>query len=204
VLLLDEPLGALDLKLRKQMQLELKRIQHEVGITFVHVTHDQEEAMTMADSIAVMSGGRIEQLGPPDELYERPQTAFVASFLGVSNLLLGQVVGPEAVAIDGGQVRVTEAALDGRTGRVAVGVRPEKIRLGPGEANAITGRVLEVAYVGVATQYVVRTESGPIHVYVQNTQAAARPAARGDEVTVSFSPEVVFVVEASTQEAPND
>ena len=89
VLLLDEPLGALDLKLRKQMQLELKRIQHEVGITFVHVTHDQEEAMTMADTIAVMNGGRIEQLGPPTELYERPATAFVAGFLGASNLLPG-------------------------------------------------------------------------------------------------------------------
>ena len=205
VLLLDEPLGALDLKLRKQMQLELKRIQHEVGITFVHVTHDQEEAMTMADSIAVMSGGRIEQLGPPDELYERPQTAFVASFLGVSNLLHGQVAGPETVALEGGgEVRVTQAALEGRTGRVAMGVRPEKIQLGPGEANAVSGRVLEVAYVGVATQYVVQTRSGPIHVYVQNTRAAARPAARGDELTVSFSPEVVFVVDASTQEAPND
>src|SRR5204862_2592370 len=95
------PLGALDLKLRKQMQLELKRIQHDVGITFVHVTHDQEEAMTMADSIAVMSGGRIEQLGPPDELYERPQTAFVASFLGVSNLLLG-TVSDGVVRLDGG------------------------------------------------------------------------------------------------------
>src|SRR5581483_6224208 len=94
VLLLDEPLGALDLKLRKQMQLELKAIQHEFGITFVHVTHDQEEAMTMADTIAVMNGGRIEQLGTPDELYERPQTAFVAGFLGVSNLLHGTVAGP--------------------------------------------------------------------------------------------------------------
>ena len=93
VLLLDEPLGALDLKLRKQMQLELKAIQHEFGITFVHVTHDQEEAMTMADTIAVMSGGRIEQLGSPNEFYEHPRTAFVAGFLGVSNLLYGTVSG---------------------------------------------------------------------------------------------------------------
>ena len=93
VLLLDEPLGALDLKLRKQMQLELKAIQHDFGITFVHVTHDQEEAMTMADTIAVMQGGRIEQLGTPNELYEKPQSAFVAGFLGVSNLLRGTVVG---------------------------------------------------------------------------------------------------------------
>ena len=96
VLLLDEPLGALDLKLRKQMQLELKRIQNEVGITFVHVTHDQEEAMTMADTIAVMNGGRIEQLGTPAELYERPRTAFVAGFLGKSNLLEGTIAGDGA------------------------------------------------------------------------------------------------------------
>src|SRR5262249_34693547 len=95
VLLLDEPLGALDLKLRKQMQLELKGIQHEVGITFIHVTHDQEEAMTMADRIAVMNGGRIEQLGTPTELYETPRTAFVAGFLGVSNLIAGDVTGPD-------------------------------------------------------------------------------------------------------------
>ena len=93
VLLLDEPLGALDLKLRKQMQLELKRIQTEVGITFIYVTHDQEEAMTMSDRIAVMRAGRIEQLGTPEELYERPTTAFVAGFLGVSNLLDGEVAG---------------------------------------------------------------------------------------------------------------
>ena len=105
VLLLDEPLGALDLKLRKQMQLELKRIQNEVGITFVHVTHDQEEAMTMADTIAVMNGGRIEQLGPPTELYERPATAFVAGFLGASNLLPGTIEGADAIRLDDGTAR---------------------------------------------------------------------------------------------------
>src|SRR5437870_11092180 len=109
-LLLDEPLGALDVKLRKQMQLELKAIQHEFGITFVHVTHDQEEAMTMADTIAVMNHGRVEQLGPPDELYERPRTAFVAGFLGVSNLLPGAVAGDGAVRLDGGgELRVARA-----------------------------------------------------------------------------------------------
>src|SRR5881227_4238467 len=102
VLLLDEPLGALDLKLRKQMQLFLKRIQHDIGITFVHVTHDQEEAMTMADRIAVMNRGKIEQLGTPDELYERPETPFVAGFLGVSNLLPGVVAGEEQVRLDDG------------------------------------------------------------------------------------------------------
>ena len=157
VLLLDEPLGALDLKLRKQMQLELKRIQHEVGITFVHVTHDQEEAMTMADTIAVMNGGRIEQLGPPTELYERPATAFVAGFLGVSNLLPGTIEGPDAIRLDDGDAR----PRDGRTGApgtVAAGVRPEKITIGAGGgANELPGTVSETAYIGVATQVVVRT-----------------------------------------------
>src|SRR4029079_16577614 len=125
VLLLDEPLGALDLKLRKNMQMELKRIQGDVGITFVHVTHDQEEAMTMADTIAVMNNGKFEQLGPPAELYESPATAFVAGFLGVSNLLSGTVEGPDAIRLpDGTLVR---ASVDGRSGEVAAGVRPEKI-----------------------------------------------------------------------------
>ena len=129
VLLLDEPLGALDLKLRKQMQLELKGIQHDIGLTFVHVTHDQEEAMTMADVIAVMNRGRIEQLGPPTELYERPATAFVANFLGVSNLLHGTITAPDRVRIEAGDE--LHVPLGGRTGAVAFGVRPEKIRLGP-------------------------------------------------------------------------
>src|SRR5205814_6917064 len=127
VLLLDEPLGALDLKLRKQMQLEMKAIQHDIGITFVHVTHDQEEAMTMADRIAIMNGGRIEQLGAPGELYERPQTAFVAGFLGISNLLPGTVSAMDAVRLDDGTtVKVPQEALRGRSGRVAVGVRPRR------------------------------------------------------------------------------
>ncbi|MER3409276.1 MAG: spermidine/putrescine ABC transporter ATP-binding protein [Thermoleophilia bacterium] len=195
VLLLDEPLGALDLKLRKQMQLELKRIQHEVGITFVHVTHDQEEAMTMADTIAVMNRGRIEQLGAPDELYERPRTAFVASFLGASNLLAGTANGNGIVRLDGGgEVRVREAVLAGCSGRVAVGVRPEKIRLGPVEENRLQGRVAEVAYLGVATQYLVDTDHGPIQVYVQNADRGTLAAAPGQGVVLSFSPDAVFVV----------
>src|SRR2546423_3090257 len=136
VLLLDEPLGALDLKLRKEMQLELKRIQHEVGITFVHVTHDQEEAMTMADRIVIMNGGRIEQLGTPTELYERPRTAFVAGFLGVSNLLEGTVAGDGSVKLtDGTLVQVPRDLLGGRTGTVRIVVRPEKLRIGGGEEN---------------------------------------------------------------------
>ncbi|HYZ77564.1 MAG TPA: ABC transporter ATP-binding protein, partial [Gaiellaceae bacterium] len=194
VLLLDEPLGALDLKLRKQMQLFLKRIQHEIGITFVHVTHDQEEAMTMADRIAVMNKGRIEQLGTPDELYERPETPFVAGFLGVSNLLPGVVAGEEQVRLDGGTlVHVAPEALGGRRGRVAVGIRPEKIHVDGagtgGEWNMLTGAVAERAYVGVATQYIVETSSGRLTVYVQNVRPGAEGAAPGDRLTLSWSPD---------------
>jgi spermidine/putrescine transport system ATP-binding protein len=197
VLLLDEPLGALDLKLRKQMQLELKAIQHDVGITFVHVTHDQEEAMTMADGIAIMNAGRIEQLGAPSELYERPRTAFVAGFLGISNLLPGTVTAPGSVRLDEGtEVRVPPEALNGRTGRVAVGVRPEKIRLGHGEENRLTGRILETAYVGVATQYVLETKAGNVSVYVQNSEPGARDHAPSE---ISWSPDSTFVVD-STEE----
>jgi spermidine/putrescine transport system ATP-binding protein len=194
VLLLDEPLGALDLKLRKQMQLELKAIQHDVGITFVHVTHDQEEAMTMADRIAIMNSGRIEQLGTPGDLYERPETAFVAGFLGISNLLPGTVVGPEAVRLtDDTEVRVPPQVLTGRTGRVAVGVRPEKIRLGHVEENRLSGRLLETAYVGVATQYVLETRAGNVSVYVQNSEPGARQAAPSE---ISWSPDSTFVVDS--------
>jgi len=198
VLLLDEPLGALDLKLRKQMQLFLKRIQHDIGITFIHVTHDQEEAMTMADGIAVMNKGRIEQLGSPDELYERPETPFVAGFLGVSNLLPGTMVGPDAVRLDDGtQVQVAPEALHGRTGRVAVGIRPEKIRVDGGEANTLEGTVQESAYVGVATQYVVETASGRLTVYVQNVRPGAVGAAPGDRLSLSWSPDATFVVDST-------
>jgi spermidine/putrescine transport system ATP-binding protein len=195
VLLLDEPLGALDLKLRKQMQLELKAIQHDVGITFIHVTHDQEEAMTMADAIAIMNAGQIEQLGTPTELYERPRTAFVASFLGISNLLPGTVAGPESVRLDdGAEIRVPSETLNGRSGRVAVGVRPEKIRLGHREENKLTGRLIESAYVGVATQYVLETKAGNVSVYVQNSEPGAPDQAPSD---ISWSPDSTFVVDST-------
>jgi spermidine/putrescine transport system ATP-binding protein len=193
VLLLDEPLGALDLKLRKQMQLELKAIQHDVGITFVHVTHDQEEAMTMADRIAIMNAGRIEQLGTPTELYERPKTAFVAGFLGISNLLPGTVAGPGKVRLDDGtEVRVPEESLGGRSGQVAVGVRPEKIRLGHGEENRLACRHLETAYIGVATHYVLETRAGNVSVYIQNSEPGAQQEAPGE---ISWSPDSTFVVD---------
>jgi spermidine/putrescine transport system ATP-binding protein len=201
VLLLDEPLGALDLKLRKQMQLELKGIQHEVGITFIHVTHDQEEAMTMADRIAVMNGGRIEQLGTPTELYETPRTAFVAGFLGVSNLIAGDVTGPESVRLRGGpEVRIPREVLAGRTGSVAVGIRPEKIELGDGHPNKLEGTVVESAYIGVATQYIVDTVSGLLTVYVQNANPAS-VAAHSGRVALSWNPEATFVVDSVEEES---
>jgi spermidine/putrescine transport system ATP-binding protein len=197
VLLLDEPLGALDLKLRKQMQLELKGIQHDIGITFVHVTHDQEEAMTMADQIAVMNRGRIEQLGTPTELYETPLTAFVAGFLGVSNLIPGTVSGPDTVRLRSGpEVRVRSEALAGRTGDVAVGIRPEKIELGEGQANSLEGTVVEQAYVGVSTQYIVETGCGRLTVYRQNASPGLNGAAPGQRLTLSWSPECTFVVDS--------
>jgi spermidine/putrescine transport system ATP-binding protein len=193
VLLLDEPLGALDLKLRKQMQLELKRIQHEIGITFVHVTHDQEEAMTMADTIAVMNNGRIEQLGAPSELYESPRTAFVAGFLGKSNLLDGTVAGDGVVRLaDGTEVR---AATNGAQGAIAIGVRPEKISLGQGGANRIAGKVIESAYIGVATEVVVGTPVGELTVFHQNVQAGGVAPPPGSPVTLSWAPEATFVVQ---------
>jgi spermidine/putrescine transport system ATP-binding protein len=197
VLLLDEPLGALDLKLRKNMQMELKRIQGEVGITFVHVTHDQEEAMTMADTIAVMNGGRIEQLGPPAELYERPATAFVAGFLGVSNLLPGVVDGSGTIRLDDGTL--VRATTNGRTGKVAAGVRPEKITIGSGGgANELAGTVSETAYIGVATQVVVRTAAGIVQVFAQNMDVGGRVPAPGTNVVLSWAPESTFVVDTES------
>jgi spermidine/putrescine transport system ATP-binding protein len=194
VLLLDEPLGALDLKLRKQMQLELKRIQNEIGITFVHVTHDQEEAMTMADTIAVMNAGRIEQLGHPQELYERPATAYVAGFLGISNLLPGTVEGSDAIRLEDGTV--VRANVNGQAGAVAAGVRPEKITIGAGGgANELAGTISETAYIGVATQVVVKTAAGTVHVFAQNIDAGGRVPAPGSNVMLSWSPEATFVVD---------
>src|SRR6476469_5034007 len=151
VLLLDEPLGALDLKLRKQMQVELKRIQQEVGITFIYVTHDQEEAMTMSDRIAVMNKGHYEQLGDPESLYERPTTRFVASFLGISNLLAATVVGHDggyasARLVDDTAIRLPASLVNGHAD-IRIGIRPEKIRMrettddGPAGHNHLTGVV---------------------------------------------------------------
>jgi spermidine/putrescine transport system ATP-binding protein len=202
VLLLDEPLGALDLKLRKQMQLTLKQIQHEIGITFVHVTHDQEEAMTMADEIAVMNGGRIEQLGRPEELYERPRTSFVARFLGASNLLRGTVEERRAVRLESGAVVHVEDELPARGTRVAVGIRPEKLRFNSARdgENRVSGTVAERSYVGVATQYIVKTPDGSVNVFVQNAERVAAGLGPGATVELTFDPEAAFVVDTTEEE----
>ena len=209
VLLLDEPLGALDLKLRKQMQIELKRIQREVGITFIYVTHDQEEAMTMSDRIAVMNKGRYEQLGDPEALYERPTTRFVAGFLGVSNLLGGECQGTaDGLGIiqlaDGTVVKAPADAVYGRT-TVDVGVRPEKIRLhkagsdAPDGHNRLSGVVTDASYMGVSTSYVIETRGGArVMVYEQNIERTTKEELwrRGDQVDLTWIPDHTFVVEA--------
>jgi len=208
VLLLDEPLGALDLKLRKQMQVELKRIQQEVGITFIYVTHDQEEAMTMSDRIAVMNKGRYEQLGDPEVLYEKPRTRFVAGFLGVSNLLPakpdGEADGYVGLRLeDGSPVRVPKALLEDRVGPIALGVRPEKIRLSEttdeiaAGRNRLAGAITDVSYLGVSTQYIVKlTDGHRVTVYEQNVQRATKSElwTAGENVVLSWLPEHSFVV----------
>ncbi|WP_327164471.1 ABC transporter ATP-binding protein [Streptomyces zaomyceticus] len=211
VLLLDEPLGALDLKLRRQMQLELKRIQTEVGITFVHVTHDQEEAMTMADQVAVMNGGRVEQLGAPADLYENPQTTFVANFLGTSNLIEAEVLETGAdvlVTAGGGRLRVpgdrcTSAVRQG--GKVLVGVRPEKISLTHKDdagsiadgRNRVTGRIADSSFIGVSTQYVVNSPAGAeLQVYEQNIERDTR-LVPGAEVVLHWNPAHTFGLDAA-------
>ncbi|MGZ4639398.1 MAG: ABC transporter ATP-binding protein [Actinomycetes bacterium] len=201
VLLLDEPLGALDLKLRRQMQIELKRIQTEVGITFVHVTHDQEEAMTMADTIAVMNEGRIEQLGGPETLYDNPVTTFVANFLGQSNLVRAQVTsrrGAELVVdAHGNKLSMPTARCVSEGEDIWVGVRPEKIQVnGAASAgNNITGTVADTSYIGVSTQYLVRMPWGQELTVVRQNDGAAilRP---GQEVTLSWDPEHSFGLDA--------
>ncbi len=208
VLLLDEPLGALDLKLRKQMQVELKRIQQEVGITFIYVTHDQEEAMTMSDRIAVMNKGHYEQLGGPEALYERPQTRFVAGFLGVSNLIPATPDGTaDDYAVlhmpDGTPARAPRALLEGMSGPVALGVRPEKIRLKElgeeigGQYNRLEGVIRHASYIGVSTQYIVELADGRrVTVFEQNVERATKAElwAPGERVAMAWLPDHSFVV----------
>jgi spermidine/putrescine ABC transporter ATP-binding subunit len=197
-LLLDEPLGALDLKLRQAMQVELKRIQREIGVTFVYVTHDQGEALTMSDRIAVMNDGLVEQLGPPEVIYEHPASRFVAGFIGTSNLLCGTVdrvadgtatvaYGAETIAVP---LRDGQRAVAGE--RLELTVRPEKIDIGSDRPAgdgicAVRGTVRELVYLGTSTNYTVATETGDeVVVFRQNASSAATEAERGDQVWLSW------------------
>lgn len=209
LLLLDEPLGALDLKLRRQMQIELKAIQSEVGLTFLHVTHDQEEAMTMADTVAVMNKGKIEQMGPPAELYELPATRFVATFLGQSNLFDGKVtkatsttvtvsVGDKVLEVPASRTKVT-------AGDITVGVRPEKIEISRSEPKASAsrtvlgpGKVVDTSFTGVSTQYIVEIPGvKPMTVFEQNDGDIV---AAGSKVWLSWATEYSFGLPFDTDE----
>ena len=199
VLLLDEPLGALDLKLRKAMQIELKQLQERVGITFVYVTHDQEEALTMSDRIAVMKDGLIQQLGEPITLYEKPANRFVADFIGESNLIRSKVesVSDGIITLRVGEERVNASAGDSRPTseqEVFIAVRPEKILLVPDDespAKYLTGVVTQVIYIGTDTRYLVNLFSGePITVRVQNRSGRALDQfKRGDQVKILWNPD---------------
>ena len=193
VLLLDEPLGALDLKLRRQLQLELKRIQTEVGITFVYVTHDQEEALTMSDRIAVMHAGKIEQLGTPEELYDRPATRFVADFIGSTNLLRGRVEADGRVRLTSGDI--AQVAHDGLpTGtEVEISVRPEAIALVSGSSvGAIKATVEQAAYLGSTISYQLRTAGGQPLTVLSPKTGIRHPV--GSEVAVSWTPSEALIL----------
>jgi spermidine/putrescine transport system ATP-binding protein len=211
VLLLDEPLGALDLKLRKGLQVELKRIQREVGITFVYVTHDQEEALTMSDRIAVMNRGKVEQVAVPEEVYDRPSTTFVAGFIGVSNLMPASVSGPGQVRLDQGQTIATSTAgfADGQ--RCYAVVRPEKLRIElvggdggdggeGGDQTRVEGIVESSLYLGTATQIAVDLGGGVrMTVLIPNADEAERQRLPGGgaRVALSWEPEHMHIVSES-------
>ena len=206
VLLLDEPLGALDLKLRKEMQLELKALQQQVGITFIYVTHDQEEALTMSDRIAVMSFGKVLQMGPAVEIYERPTTRFVADFIGESNFLDGVVK-----SISGNRVVVTipawtkdlQAVLvaDANLGdKVVVSIRPEKIRIAgtpDTNENCVEGSIVNSTYIGSDTHVFVDVSGQPIKAWEQNRISTADPSAfyrKGQKLWLTFPADNVLVL----------
>jgi spermidine/putrescine transport system ATP-binding protein len=193
VLLLDEPLGALDLKLRRQLQIELKRIQSEVGITFVYVTHDQEEALTMSDRIAVMHAGRIEQLGTPEELYERPATRFVADFIGSTNLLRGVIEAGSSIRLSSDET--APVAHDGLAPgtEVEISIRPESILLvAPDAPGAIRGQVEQAAYLGTNVSYQVRTAGGLVLSVLASKTGPRLPV--GSEVAVTWPPSEALVL----------
>jgi spermidine/putrescine transport system ATP-binding protein len=208
VLLLDEPLGALDLKLRKQMQLELMRIQREVGVTFVYVTHDQEEALVMSDRLAVMAHGRVEQIGHPEDIYERPATRFVAGFIGTSNIVEAAVTGRagnllqiEAAPGDRLLVRAPEGRSISPGDMLAFTVRPEKLRIVvenepvADQLCTIAGTVIDVVYQGVSTQLVVQTETGTtLVVFRQNSERVSDAGVPGSRARLVWDPEFNVVL----------
>jgi spermidine/putrescine transport system ATP-binding protein len=211
VLLLDEPLGALDLKLRKELQVELKRIQREVGITFVYVTHDQEEALTMSDRIAVMNHGRVEQVADPEQVYDQPTTTFVAGFIGVSNLMPARVTAAGEIRLDQGPTLHTETSSLEPGERCHAVVRPEKLRIealdgeGAGSTNglpSVAGVVESSLYLGTATQIAVDLgDDVRMTVLVPNASEAERRRLPGGGVPVglSWDPEHMHVVRESSQ-----
>ncbi len=202
VLLLDEPLGALDLKLRKQMQMELKHLQEELGITFIYVTHDQEEALTMSDRIAVMNAGVVEQIGTPDEIYDKPATRFVADFVGESNLLEGLAVRFDSryayMNWCGNMIPVPRAAWMRLNGTVYVSVRPERVKIASSPQHhpfAIPGKLAERVYAGASTKTVVSIGEGQ-HVVASEATDALLPLTPGQHVFVYWEPEKAMVMSA--------
>jgi spermidine/putrescine transport system ATP-binding protein len=199
VLLLDEPLGALDLQLRKQMQVELKQIQREVGITFIYVTHDQEEALTMSDRIAVMNDGVVQQCGKPEDVYERPEKPFVAGFIGISNLLDGQVQDGGVRLATGALVPVALPDGCGQGDEVHLSVRPEKIWLAEFEDDMVVldGTLVETVYLGTTTQYIVELAPGARVVALEQNLARARNEerwAQGEPVRIGWKREHCLVL----------
>ena len=204
VLLLDEPLGALDLKLRKELQLELRNLQHEVGITFVYVTHDQEEALTMSDRIAVMNEGKVQQLADPTTLYETPANRFVAGFIGQTNVFSGTVESasgdrvtlqtPQGARIEATSRHLQNGAKAGLGGEAHAAVRPEKIRFAEAGDNVLTAEVKQIVYLGASTQYIVELEGGGrLVLYQQNAFDAAGPS-EGDGVSVAWDAQNCLVL----------
>jgi spermidine/putrescine transport system ATP-binding protein len=201
VLLLDEPLAALDLKLRKQMQVELKKLQKELGISFIFVTHDQEEALTMSDRVVVMNAGRIEQIGRPEEIYEKPATEFVAGFIGVSNLIEGVVLGSEGedsvVRIGESRITVSTNGMSEGT-RVRLLIRPEKISLsGATTGQALNGVIASAVYLGESTQWKVRlSDDQELVVLEQNRMPSASIQSRvGERVSIGWDPSSVVILQ---------
>ena len=215
LLLLDEPLGALDLKLRRQMQVELKAIQMEVGLTFLHVTHDQEEAMDMADTVAVMNHGHIEQMGSPEALYDRPKTSFVARFLGQSNIFVGEVVEENANTIsincNGNKISAPKARSEKHSGKVAIGFRPEKAAFHESKPELDSnhnlvgpGEIIDIRFTGVSNQYLIDVPGfGDMTVFAQNV-GKSPVIELGAQVWVSWKVEHGFGLSDLPPKADND